>query len=146
MNIDTQVEVAHQQAISKQLTQLSEVKQLITADEHDEEPEITGVHSGDKSPKHQFRIHESIKEVDESSHQEGSDKADLKTINVGGGNGSSSNKTPTKSDKVKLSGSQQEFIRDLIEKLWDNYDTDGSGVLDKIETANFLNEILQAQG
>jgi hypothetical protein len=99
--------------------------------------------SGDKN-KLQFSIQESIKEVDENSHQDDSE------IIVGGGNGGSIGTIDSSKAKKRrgtlLSGSQQEFIRDLVEKLWDNYDTDGSGVLDKIETANFLNEILSAQG
>ena len=33
-----------------------------------------------------------------------------------------------------------------MNKIWDKYDVDYSGVLDKIESANFLNEILTAQG
>jgi hypothetical protein len=41
-----------------------------------------------------------------------------------------------------LSNIQIEYIRELVDKIWEKYDSDDSGALDKIETANFLNEIL----
>lgn len=40
----------------------------------------------------------------------------------------------------------QNYILSQVNKIWDKYDIDYSGVLDKIESANFLNEILRAQG
>ena len=40
----------------------------------------------------------------------------------------------------------KKYIMDQVNKIWDKYDSDRSGVLDKIESANFLNEILTAQG
>ena len=33
----------------------------------------------------------------------------------------------------------------MVNRIWKKYDTDRSGMLDKIETANFLNEILTTQ-
>jgi hypothetical protein len=47
-------------------------------------------------------------------------------------------------DQIKIDQDQKNYIRDQVNKIWDKYDVDYSGVLDKIESANFLNEILTA--
>lgn len=38
----------------------------------------------------------------------------------------------------------QNFVNEQVNKIWSKYDVDFSGSLDKIESANFLNEILKA--
>lgn len=37
-------------------------------------------------------------------------------------------------------------IHDIVVQLWEKYDTDESGMVDKIEAKNFVNEALGLQG
>lgn len=37
-------------------------------------------------------------------------------------------------------------ITDLVNKIWNQYDTDRSGFLDKQETLNLLDDVVSAQG
>ena len=73
--------------------------------------------------KQQPVVYDSIKEVDESETQD-----------------AVVNKAPQDSEI------DQSYILGQVNRIWDKYDVDFSGVLDKIESANFLNEILRAQG
>jgi hypothetical protein len=45
-----------------------------------------------------------------------------------------------------VNSDETDLIESLVNKIWNKYDADKSGSLDKIETANFLNEILTIQG
>lgn len=97
-----------------------------------------------------FTVQESIKEVDESENQ------DLETQQLNSMHKSSEMMTPSKransnefeepAKARKLNHVEKDFIKDQVNEIWSKYDVDDSGVLDKIETANFLNEILTAQG
>ena len=42
-------------------------------------------------------------------------------------------------ETVKRKSIPNDKIKDLIDKLWPNFDTDNSGVVDKIEAQNFVN-------
>ena len=54
---------------------------------------------------------------------------------------SNSPKTIEKSGEATL-----EFYQDKVAELWSKYDTEQAGVLDKIEVANFVLEVMTAQG
>ena len=41
---------------------------------------------------------------------------------------------------------QKDYIHSQIKTLWSKYDSEGLDMLDKIETANFLTEILSSHG
>ena len=84
-------------------------------------------------------IQEAIKEVDESENQTIDQIASPRRL--------STPKVPQEASRSKedIELEQKNYIRDQVNKIWDKYDLDQSGVLDKIESANFLNEILIAQ-
>lgn len=48
-----------------------------------------------------------------------------------------------KKEKI-LTSDDKDYIKEQVNAIWSKYDIDNSNVLDKIETANFLNEILTA--
>ena len=95
-------------------------------------------HDIEKVKSHQFNVEESIKEVDESENLEDQSKSII----------AQEQSALIVDEKKKLGTTEQEkknYIHGLVNKIWSKYDIDNSGVLDKIEAANFLNEILMAQ-
>lgn len=87
------------------------------------EEETKVINLTEEPEKQQPVIYDSIKEVDESETQDA-------VVNK-----------VTQDSEI-----DQSYILAQVNKIWDKYDVDYSGVLDKIESANFLNEILRAQG
>ena len=94
--------------------------------EPQEEKEVSKLEESKSNPVAQYNVKESIKEVDESENLDHT----------------SSKLSPVNHREAE---GQQKFIRDMVKRIWYKYDTDRSGMLDKIETANFLNEILTTQ-
>ena len=90
------------------------------------EPHQSSSGHGNDNTKH-FNIHGSIKEEDESSQQDSRQPA---------------NNLHSK----HLSLMQNDYVKLQIESLWEKYDSDHQDMLDKIETANFLTEILVSHG
>jgi len=110
--------------------------------------------------KHQQFMHESISEEEEQHSDQVQTMIDKElqdtTKNImKGGSGSVAVKVSKNMllrspqieelDEVMKDG-ESDFIAQMVEQIWDKYDVDRSGALDKIETANFLNEILTIQG
>ena len=56
------------------------------------------------------------------------------------------NQSSDTSQKISIKSEETGDIRSEVERIWNKYDVERTGSLDKIETANFLNEILTIRG